>query len=635
MSFYYPLGLLGLVAIPVIILIYIIKSKYTEQTIASTYLWTLSERFLKKKRPISKLTGILTLILQLLAVVIISLAIARPVFTVKNSANDVYVVLDGSASMNMRQDGKSRFELAKERVYEIFDSQSNGSTYSLVFASDTVDTVFEGVTDREQAKIFVDNLTASWTASDCGDALPTAQKYFDSNPSALIYFVTDKQYDVGDNATLVDVSGGETNCAFLNYRYETTENGIKSLGQVISYDKDAEVTVEMLLSLNVNDGLAKAGETTVNVKAGEPADFELTSNYASFARLQLRIVQDDALSEDNTVILYDYSVTQDRKVLLVSNLSDEQDDGAYLRNAIRYAGKAGVDVTSPDKYENQGAEGYDMYVFNGYVPSALPKQAVIWLVDAIDGSDVSTGVSYRGHVTPRDAEGPSSYYSPAYTKETGSLADTLTKDIVGRSIAVRTYAQYIVSSRRFTSVLSVNGDDLVFAGLNANNDRQVVFSFRVKDSDLGLTDDFLILIRNLMNYSFPSVLNETTYVCGDTVNVNVAPNCESIVVTTPSGASSTLDTFGVDSCEIVARETGTYVFTVKVKDRDETKVYAYATVPESESRNAEGQALQLAGEREYEFIDGFYDNLLIFFIVMAVLILADWGVYCYEQYQLR
>ena len=33
MSFYFPLGLLGLLGIPILILIYVIKSKYTEQTI--------------------------------------------------------------------------------------------------------------------------------------------------------------------------------------------------------------------------------------------------------------------------------------------------------------------------------------------------------------------------------------------------------------------------------------------------------------------------------------------------------------------------------------------------------------------------------------------------------------------------
>ena len=44
MRFLYPLGLLGLIGIPILIIIYLIKNKYTEQTVASTYLWELSEK---------------------------------------------------------------------------------------------------------------------------------------------------------------------------------------------------------------------------------------------------------------------------------------------------------------------------------------------------------------------------------------------------------------------------------------------------------------------------------------------------------------------------------------------------------------------------------------------------------------
>ena len=50
MSFQYPLGLLGLIGVPVLIIIYLLKNKYTEQIIASTYLWELSEKFLKRKK---------------------------------------------------------------------------------------------------------------------------------------------------------------------------------------------------------------------------------------------------------------------------------------------------------------------------------------------------------------------------------------------------------------------------------------------------------------------------------------------------------------------------------------------------------------------------------------------------------
>ena len=84
MRLLYPLGLLGLLGIPILIIIYIIKNKYTEQIVPSTYLWKLSEKFLTKKKPITLISGIVSLILQILAVLIVSIIIAQPVITIKN-----------------------------------------------------------------------------------------------------------------------------------------------------------------------------------------------------------------------------------------------------------------------------------------------------------------------------------------------------------------------------------------------------------------------------------------------------------------------------------------------------------------------------------------------------------------------
>ena len=93
MRFMYPLGLLGLIGIPILIVIYIIKNKYTEQIIPSTYLWTLSEKFLPKKKPITLISGIISLILQIVAVILVSLLIAKPVITLPNSAKDYCFIL--------------------------------------------------------------------------------------------------------------------------------------------------------------------------------------------------------------------------------------------------------------------------------------------------------------------------------------------------------------------------------------------------------------------------------------------------------------------------------------------------------------------------------------------------------------
>ena len=62
MRFLFPLGLLGLIGIPIVILIYILRNKFNEQTVPSTYLWELSERFFKRRNPLSGLTGIISLV---------------------------------------------------------------------------------------------------------------------------------------------------------------------------------------------------------------------------------------------------------------------------------------------------------------------------------------------------------------------------------------------------------------------------------------------------------------------------------------------------------------------------------------------------------------------------------------------
>ena len=109
MTLLYPLGLIGLIGVPLLILIYILKSKYKETTVASTFLWELSDKFMKKKQPFSTLKGLLSLILQILCVIFVSLSLSHPILHLKDSAKNYLFILDESASMNMECEGKTRF----------------------------------------------------------------------------------------------------------------------------------------------------------------------------------------------------------------------------------------------------------------------------------------------------------------------------------------------------------------------------------------------------------------------------------------------------------------------------------------------------------------------------------------------
>ena len=132
MRFLFPLGLLGLIGIPILIIVYIIKSKYAEITVSSIFIWRLSEKFLKRRNPLNKLTGIIGLILQLLMVAVLSFAIAHPIITLSGAANEYCFVIDGSASMRMTDsEGNTRFDIAKQEIEDIIDGASEGSVYSL------------------------------------------------------------------------------------------------------------------------------------------------------------------------------------------------------------------------------------------------------------------------------------------------------------------------------------------------------------------------------------------------------------------------------------------------------------------------------------------------------------------------
>lgn len=66
MSLLAPLGLLGLLAVAVLIFIYIIKPNYQQKIVSSTYIWKRSLKYRKKRVPVSRLRNILIFLCQML-----------------------------------------------------------------------------------------------------------------------------------------------------------------------------------------------------------------------------------------------------------------------------------------------------------------------------------------------------------------------------------------------------------------------------------------------------------------------------------------------------------------------------------------------------------------------------------------
>ena len=614
----YPLGLLALLGIPIVILIYIIKSKYTEQVIASTYLWRLSEKFLKNKKPKPKISGLISLILEIVAIICAALIISQPVITIPHAAKEYLFMLDASGSMNTISDGKSRLEYGKEEINKIIDSSYDGSSYTVITCKDKPEILFEGLKDKKKTKEIISGIDKTDMEGHCVDSLGFAQYYFNNNQGIMAYLITDKEYE-GNNINLINVNKGEDNYALAEANLElVNDKSMKYLlsGKAISYLSDQTLEVALYL----DDVLKDSKE--IAVKKGEARDFTLKADITDYKKISVKILNKDGLLEDNERIFYNLDKAHDYRVLLVS------DRPSFIKNILKPNDSLSVEIISMADYEAvEGAKlGYSLYIFDSYNPKRLPEDGAIWIFNPTDNIKGS-GFTFQETV---DSEKP--VVLDLKNKSSHSLVERLTKGLIGTDVYVKKYNKLGLISR-FTVLYEYDGLPMVFTGTNDSGNREVVFAFDLHDSNFPLQLDYITLAKNLIDFSFPVIIENNSYICGETLAINVIPGCDSIRVISPSGRASYIDATGLIS-EYLLEEVGSYKVVLNFSGTE--KVFdIFSSLPENESNDVEIEAFDIKGDKTDSMLDGIYDKLIVLFIILAIVYMADWMVYCYEQYQLR
>ena len=615
MTFVHPLGLLGLIGIPILIIIYIIKTQYTEQTVSSTFIWTLSEKFLKKRNPLSKVAGIISLILQILTILTLSLAIAHPVIILPDAAQEYCLVIDASASMSMTDGSSTRLDRAKAEAKEIVDGATEGSVYTLVVVGETTYTVYEHLDSKKQAIALIDEVQPAHTADSMIDACGIAQGYFDENNGLVTYLFTDKDYLNTNNISCVNVAAGEKNVSLSDLTYEL-KNGILTVkGNITAFTEDTEV--ELSLYSDADNTLPLA--TLTKAAGAEKTEFTFEAMIGTFEYLRVTVGTADALSLDNEIIIYNKESESLYSTLIVS------DRPFFIEMAFDAITDSTVEVISTKDY---AASRYraGLYIFDSYTPEELPKDAAVWFINPL-GTVKDSGFSFQSKESIESGG--------KLTLSTGSsfIAKDLREEIPASEISVSHFTKCGLY-KEFTTLYSYQGNPIIFAGTNNYGNRQVVFALDFHESDIVLSDPYIAIMRNLIKFSFPDIIDSTGYFVGQTLEVNVVANCESIRIETPSNDISYLDTSRAVS-EYELTEAGTYTLTVNVAGTQ--RVFKiYAAIDEAERNPVVTEnSIELLGEAGKGGFDGKFDMMMTLFIVMAVLFFADWGVYCYEKHQLR
>ncbi len=618
-TFEYPHGLWGLLLIPVLVLIYILKNKHTEQVISSTYLWTLSERFLKRRNPISRVTGIISLILQILAVLFISIGISQPVFKPANAADDFVFILDASGSMHYEQGDTTRFELGKNKIAELIEESAEGSAYTLIRAGEGTGTLYKECEEKAEALAMLEEAQPSSTTPNFTQARSMAQELFAQKPSSKIYLVTDKGYADMQNVTLINVAENVENYAVYGLEQGLKEGKLVVMGKACSYKSDATLSLSLEL-INGDDKVTQA--QTIEVNALEEKVFSFTLENSGYQSITVKIDNEDSLPLDNESILYgvnSVNTTKEGGILLVS------EDGFFLKEAFEsLVGESGVETCLPSEYDST-KQGYQLYVFEDFVPQVLPGGAV-WFVNPSDSvPDAGFSVLQEKMLpAPQKLE---------YSTSTATRVEELLKNTHGDEISIDMYIKCSLY-RSFHTLISYEGSPVVFAGTNSKNLRQVVFAFDFHRADFILKFDYMVLMKNLLNFTSPAMVTRSGYECGESVLVNVFADCESIRIDTPTGDIAYLDV-SQDLAEYMLNEVGTYKIT-QMRGGNPQVAYIYGNLPAGErAAMVNEEKFIVEGTPSEERRAGRYDDLTILFIVLAAIFIADWMVYCYEQYQLR
>jgi Ca-activated chloride channel homolog len=309
--------------IPVILILYFMKLRRKELQVAASFLWKRALEEAKVDSFFQKLRMNILLILQILFIIFLTLALARPYMkSLRNLPPRMIFILDASASMQSREERKSRFDLARDRIAEIIEGARKETSFALIVATKKARLARGFTSDKQELLRTLRELSVQDTSTLLEPSLQLATSLVKSSRDAQILLISDGGGDFAriwprySSMVQYEPIGSATRnvgIAAFDLR-ETAERGVfQVFVGVKNYSGSREKT---LLSALLDGDLKEAREITL--KEGEERSFifDITSKKAGTLEVALDIR--DSLAVDN----HAYGIVPDsspRKVLLVSH----------------------------------------------------------------------------------------------------------------------------------------------------------------------------------------------------------------------------------------------------------------------------------------------------------------------------
>src|SRR5512134_1967418 len=249
MPFTTPLALLGLLFIPAVIAMYLLKLRRDEAVVPSTLLWTRLVADVEANAPWQRLRRSLLLLLQLLLVIALALLAARPFLErPAGLARDIVLVMDTSASMAATDVLPDRMTVAKQAAIEALRELPTGGKVSVIAADRTARIVVNESGDLGRVRDAIEGIAVTPSRGDLGDALELASKLAARSGDAQVLVATDAALAtpvasrVGAPVTVLPVGRDRKNQAIVALAVRTAPSAVTRSVFISVANLDLELT---------------------------------------------------------------------------------------------------------------------------------------------------------------------------------------------------------------------------------------------------------------------------------------------------------------------------------------------------------------------------------------------------------
>lgn len=534
MPFLTPLALLGLLFVPAVVAMYLLKLRRTETVVPSTLLWQRLAADVEANSPWQRLRRSLLLLLQLLLVIVLAVLAARPFLErPAGLARDLVVILDTSASMSATDVAPDRLTAAKDAAKEALKDLPAGGRVSVIEAGRTARIVATGTSDIGRVRQAIDGVQPSAARGDLTDALALAQQLAVQSGDAQILVATDAALAVTPT-TKVD--------APVRVLRVGDPKGSRNQAIVALAVRTAPSTVTRSVFVSIaNFGLEAATrrvevwgdgrllETrTIRVDAQQKADVIVDDVPADVATVEVRLVgADDATSARPDLLAADDRAWAVVPPLRTRNILLVGPGDPYLETALSFLPNSHLFGLTAAEYPTGAVRtdgtSWDLIIFEGTVPATLPATPVLLIAPpATSPLGVVAGTLENPAIGALGSDDPILRYVDLSTTHVAKAS----------KLELPAWARSVIAGPK--------GAPLLYSGVRAGLPAAVL-AFAPRESDLPLQVGFPILLANLTGELLGgSAAPAAAVKPGDPVTLTIPAGAVGLRVLRPDGLTTDL-----------------------------------------------------------------------------------------------